>query len=177
MNDSFAFVIEEVDFLVAELKERATVGPHIKIVHKYRQPGSDCAPGEEIAVAYVVHRARESFIRLSCPLLSVFDYLAHHTRLPQTAPQIVSGLRADPFYQKQGANAYTRGQLTRKIGRSSIKVYIQRLRAALGQAFRDAHLQLDPYKVLVSEDTSSNMAGYRLRATFEWIHVDLPAAR
>lgn len=77
----------------------------------------------------------------------------------QTASQIVSGLRANPFHQKHFANAATLLQLTRKIGRSSLEVYIQPLRAALGQAFREAQLQLDPCKVLVSEETSSNTAG------------------
>lgn len=176
-RSNFGNVLESVDLLLLELKMLLAVGPHFKILHHYRQPGSDCAPGEEVAGVYLVHRAKEFLIHLSCPLLLVFDYLGHHSHLPQTASQIVSGLRANPFYQKHGANTAARLHPMRRIGRSSLKVYIQRLRGALGEAFHDAQLQLDPYNVLVSEETSSNVAAYRMRATFEWIHVDHPGSR
>ena len=49
----------------------------------------------------------------------------------------------------------------------------KRIRAALQLAFREAGLELDPQRVLVSERTVGNEVGYRLRATVEWVHNDV----
>jgi hypothetical protein len=167
-------ILQEVDFLVAELQDLSAAGPHFEILHQYRIPGTDCAPGEEIAVAKLLDRGRTYLLPLSLTLLLLFDYLAHHSHLPQTASQITAGMRAAPFYQRHGANAATHVRLTRKISLSSIKVYIERLRSALQQTFTDAQMRLDPCCVLVSRQTSSNQVGYQLLARFEWIHIDHP---
>jgi len=174
MNDDSIEVIEQVDLLLLELRTLRSEGPHLRVIHRFRHPGSECGPGEEIVAIHLVHRAREFLVPLSCSLLLVFDYLAHHSHFPQSAAQITAGMKADPFYYKHGANAATHVRLTRKISRSSVKVYIERLRTALLQAFRNAQIQIDPFSVLVSEETSSNETGYRLRARFEWIHIDHP---
>jgi len=167
-------VLESVDLLLLELKTLRAIGPHFKILHYYRQVGSDCLPGEEVAAVHFIFRGREFFVRLGGALLLLFDYLARHSRLPQTASQIALRIQGDAFCQKHGANAGDGVRLVRKINRSSVKVYIERLRVALGQAFHDARVPLDPYAVLVSEEMSSNQVGYQLKATFEWIHVEHP---
>jgi hypothetical protein len=173
-RNDFGEVLESVDLLLLALKTLRAMGPHFEILHRYRQPGSDCCPGEEVAAVNLIHWTGKFLVPLGCPLLIVCDYMAHHSHRLETASQIVSGIWADPFYQKHGANAATRVRLTREIGRSSFKVYVQRLRAALGRTFSAAQLPLDPYDVLSSEPMSSNVVGYRLRATFDWIHVDHP---
>jgi len=172
MSDRFSPVIEEVDLLVAEIKELATVGPHFKIVHRFREYGTDCRPGEEVAWTILVFRSREYLLRLPLSLLLVFDYLGRNRWLPQSATQIVAGMRTDPFYARHGANVRTDGRQTRKISRSAVKEYVKRIRRALQVGFHEAGLKLDPYAVLVSEPTESNEIRYRLKATIEWIHVD-----
>ena len=85
MSSSIVPIVEKVDLLLTELREITAVGPRFRIVHRFRDPGSDCAPGEEVAVVHLVHGTREFLLRLSCTLLLIFDYLARHSRLPQTA--------------------------------------------------------------------------------------------
>jgi hypothetical protein len=172
MSNEFTRVVEEVDVVVAEVKELVTAGPHFKIVHRIREDGKECSPGEEIAWALLVYRSREYLLKLSLSLLLLFDYLARNRWLPHSARQIVAGMRADPFYTKHGANVRTDGKQTRKISRSAVKEYIKRIRRALEEAFREAGLKLDPFDVLVSEPTESNDVRYRLKATVEWIHID-----
>lgn len=176
-NDRSMYVGEKIDLLLAELRHLRSSGPNFRIVHRFREPGCDCAPGEEVAVVELVCRGRAYPLPLSVTLLLVFDYLAHHSHLPQTASQITAGMKAAPFYQKHGANAADHVRLTRKISLSSVKVYIERLRAALRLVFRDAQIQIDPFTVLVSQQTLSNQVGYRIRAHFKWIHIDHPARK
>jgi hypothetical protein len=173
MRNEFTEVLATVDLLLFERKALRAMGVHFRILHRFRATGSDCAPGEEVTAAYLVHRAKEFRLPLGCSLLLLFDYLSRQ-RMPLTAAQIISGMRADPFFQKHGANAPYSARKRRQLSHSSIKEYMKRLRAALGQTFCDARLHLDPLSVLVSEETLSNQAGYRLRASCEWIHIDIP---
>jgi hypothetical protein len=57
-NSSFISVIEEVEVLVAEMKELAAAGPQLRIIHRFHEEGSVCLPGEEIVHACVLYRAR-----------------------------------------------------------------------------------------------------------------------
>lgn len=177
MQHKFATVRQGVDLLLAERGDIAAAGHQFRILHRFREPGTACAAGEEVAVVELVYRGNTILIPLSLTLRLVFDFLAHHYHFPQSAAQITAAMKADPFYQRHGANAATRVRLTRKISRSSIKVYVQRLRAALQQTFRNAHIQSDPSSVLISQETSSNEVGYQLRARFQWIHIDHPGRR
>ena len=172
-NDEFLPIIEEVDVLVAEIRALNSGGPHFRILHRFHQPGSDCAPGEEVAGVYLVHRGREFFIRLSLALRLLFDYLARHSRLPQSATQIEAGIRADRFYTQHAASARGRGKTTRNIPRSYVRVYIERLRSALKNVFDEAGLSMDVRGVLLSQATVMNEVGYRLKANSEWTHVHL----
>ena len=63
-HDEMMTIIEEVDVLVAEIRELNENGPHFRILHRFHAPGTDCAPGEEVAGIYLVHRGREYHLRL-----------------------------------------------------------------------------------------------------------------
>lgn len=172
MSDQFASVMRKVRLLQAARKRLAARGPHFKIVHRFRATGSgtDCFPGEEVAWIIFVWRDRQVEVRLSLALRILFDYLAQKSR-PQSAAQIVAGLRGDPFYLQHGANVQGSAKLRRRFSYGAIKEYVKRLRRALQVAFDEAGLKLDPFAVLVSEPTESNEVRYRLKATIEWIHT------
>lgn len=173
MRDSLEPVVDSVDLLLAELRVLKSQGPHLRIVHRFREPGTLCAPGEEIVIAYLVHHGQFFPLRLSLALRMLVDYLAKHSHFPQSASQIEAGVRADPFYMKHGTNAMLHNGLKRRISRSAIKEYIKRLRLAFEVAFRDAGLNLDPRQVIASEATVMNDVGYRLKASPEWFHIDV----
>jgi hypothetical protein len=172
-NDDFETVLEGVDLLIAERKELKAAGPHFFIVHRFRMPGTRCAPGEEILAVVLVYRGREFPLRLSLALRILFDFLAHHSRLPQSARQVELGIRADDFYKRHAANATGRAVLTRHIPRSAVRVYIRRLLRAFALAFQDAGMRIAPGDVLISQKTVGNEVGYQLKASCDWLHVDL----
>jgi hypothetical protein len=172
MRDSLESVVDGVDLLLAELRALKSQGPQLRIVHRFREPGTLCAAGEEIAVVCFVHRGQLYPLRLSLALRMLIDYLAKYSRFPQSASQIEVGIRADPFYLKHGANAMLHNGLKRRISRTAIREYVKRLRLAIGAAFVKAEINLDPRQVIVSELTVMNEVGYRLKATIEWFHME-----
>jgi hypothetical protein len=172
MNNRFTPVIQEIDVLVAERRGLAAAGPHFRVLHKFREFEPYCCAGEEVGGVLLVYRSREYMLPLSLALLLLFDYLARNRRLPQSAAQVVAGLRNHPFYARHGMNAKSGVKLTRRFSHSSIKVYIERTRQALQAAFDEAGANLNPFAVLISEETEGNMVRYRLKATVEWIHLD-----
>lgn len=171
-NDELMTIIEEVDVLLAEIRELNSEGPYFKIVHRFHAPGTDCAPGEEVAAIYIVHYGREFFVKLSLALRLLFDYLARHPHFPQSAAQIEAGIRADSFYSQHTATVMGKDKFTRSIPRSYVRVYIERLRSALKDVFLESCLLIDARAVVVAEETVMNDVGYRLKANFEWVHVD-----
>jgi len=171
MRDRLALVLHGVDLRLAELRRLAACGPHFRIVHRFREPGAACLPGEEVAWVLLACRSIEYPLPLPLSLLLLTDYLARNRRLPQSAAQIAAGLRTDPFYVRHGANVRTGARLTRKFSFSSMKEYTKRLRRALKVTFDEAGLKLDPFAVLVSEPTEGNEVRYRLKASVEWIHI------
>src|ERR1022692_4850289 len=95
MRDSMQPVVDGVDLLLAELRLLKSRGPQLRIVHRFREPGMVCATGEEIAVAYLVHRSKFYPLRLSLALRMLIDYFAKHphfpqsgTRMPRTSPRV-----------------------------------------------------------------------------------------
>lgn len=173
-NDKFQPILEKVPILRLEFQRLKAADPHFKIWHGLRAPGTGCAPGEEVAAVSLVSHWREIHLPLSLALRLFFDFMARHTRVPQSASQIEAGFRADPFYREHGRNALSRGTLTRRVAKSSVRVYVERTRHALAMSLREADLRIDPRDVLVSEETVTNEVGYRLRGTFEWLHTDHP---
>lgn len=173
MNDSHKWLKQEIDFLLAEQRELLGRGPSFKIVHRFRIPGSDCLPGEEIFAVFLVYRGREHHLRLPLALRIMFDYLARHPRVPQSAGQIELGIRADDFYRRHAANGSGRRAVTRNISRSYVRVYAKRLHQALALAFEEAQLQFGPRNVLLEMKTVGNELGYLLKAECAWGHLDL----
>lgn len=169
-NDALAPIIDEVELLVAELREQSAAGLHFRIYHRFRKPGTVCAPGEEIAAICLVHRCHEYPLRLSLALRILFDYLTRRSRFPQSASQIEAGIRSDPFYTRHAANASGSSRFIRTIPRSFVRVYIARLRAAITIALREASLPMKPDAVLASHETVMNEIGYHLSATVVWLH-------
>jgi hypothetical protein len=173
MCTKFASLIEEVEFLDAERKYLAAMGPYFIIVHRFRKPGTICEPGEEVVAVLLVYDGREFPLPLPLALRLLFDFLARHPHLPQSALQIQAAMRNDPFYTKHGFNAGKDCHLIRKITRSAVKPYVPRIRQALELTFKEAHMQIDAESVLISQETVSNEVGNKLRGTFEWRHPDL----
>ena len=171
-KDDLTPVLEKVRLLIAEMKYLRAAGPHFRVVHRFRMPGSDCMPGEEIAAVFVLHRGHEYCLRLPLAQRILFDFLARHSRLPQSARQIELAIRADDFYKRHAANATGRA-VTRGIPRSYVKVYVRRLHRAFSLAFRDTGMHIDPRNVLVSQKTVGNEVGYQLKASCDWVHIDL----
>jgi hypothetical protein len=159
--------------LVTELRELNDEGPHFRIVHRFHVPGTDCAPGEEVAGVYLIYRGREFHLRLSLALRLLFDYLARHSHLSQSATQIEAGIRADRFYAEHAANVHGSAKQIRSIPRSYVRVYMDRLRSALQRALQEASLELCVDRVLISQATVMNEATYRIKACIEWVHLDL----
>jgi len=174
-KSSLSSVLNKVDLLVAEITHLRTAGPHFRIVHRFRMPGSSCLPGEECFAVFLVSRAREYQLRLTLAQRLIFEYLAKHSRLAQSARQIELGIRADDFFRFHAKNANGRTTLTRRIPRSSIKEHIRRLHYAIELVFQETGLCIDPRKVLIVQDTVGNEVGYKLRATCSWNHIDLTA--
>lgn len=162
-----------MDLLVAEMNHLRAVGPHFRIVHRFRLPGSDCLPGEEVSAVFLVHRGREHQLPLSPTLLVLFDFLARHSRTAQSAKQIELGIRADEFYRQHAKNATGRCALVRRVPRSAVREHIKRLHRSLALVFQEAFLPLNPLSVLVVEKTVSTYVGYRLRASYRLTHLDL----
>jgi len=171
VDDDLTQIMDEVDLLFVELRELRASGPHFRIYHRFRKPGTLCAPGEEIATVCLVHRGREFCLPLSLALRILFDYLARHSRLPQSATQIEAGIRADCFYLQHGTAGRNKS-ISRGISRSYVRVYIERLRSALEIVFGRASSPISSCDVLLSERTVMNEVGYRLKATFNWTHID-----
>jgi hypothetical protein len=112
-------------------------------------------------------------LRLSLALRLLFDYLARLSHLPQSATQIEAGIRAERFYTQHASAVMGNGKFTRSIPRSYVRVYIERLSSALENVLGEAGLLTDPRAVLLSERTVMNEVGYRLKASFEWVHIDV----
>jgi len=151
-----------------------TTDLHFRIWHRFRVPGTDCAAGEEVAACFLLLSALVFYLPLSLTLRLVFDFLARHRHVPLGASQIAASFQAEPFYREHGCNALKSGALIRRVSKSSVRVYIERIRRALALSFREANLQIEPRDVLVSTETVTNEVGYRLRCPVEWVHSDHP---
>jgi hypothetical protein len=164
-------MLRTVDLMLFELARVDHDGPAISIIHRYRLyvDGAQCQAGEEVAGIIASHQGREAILPLSLATRLFFDYLARTKHTPQSAMQIVGHIRVHPFYQLHGMNCGVPS--TRKISKSCVKEYSKRIRQALGIAFDEISLPLDPGKVLVTQ-LAGNEAHYALKASVEWIHVN-----
>ena len=171
MSDNLRIVAYKVESALLEIAELYQAGPHIRILHRFRELGVvGCLPGEEVVATLLVSRGQAYQLRLSLSGRLLLDYLARHRHCAQSAAQISAGIGADEFYQEHAANAGACMKMLRRIPRSCIKVQVARLRKAFGLAFREAGIQFDPSGVIASRPTVSNEVGYILKAVVEWSH-------
>lgn len=173
-NYRFIPVIETVNLLRAEIREIESGKLHFRIIHRFRMPGTDCIPGEEIFAVFLLYRGREYQMRLSSALLVIADYLLRHGRYAQTATQISTGIHAGGFYAEHAKNG--RRQRIQRIPRSAIREHVKRLKLALSLAFGEANFSFDPENVLQSEESVSNQVLYRWKAIVDVVHLDSTAA-
>lgn len=148
---------------------------YFRIVHRFRMPGSICLPGEEVFAIFLVDRQREYQLRLNLALRILFDFLARHSRIAQSARQIELGIRADDFYMEHAKNGKCRHGLVRRVPRSTVREYIKRLHLALSVLFHEANLSIDPGTVLIVWETVGNEVLYQLKMPCRWTHIDLTA--
>lgn len=166
VSDTASRIVEELEFIEAERCQLNAKGPHFRIIHRYSERFVPCGPHEEIAAAYLVHAGRTVQVGLGTALLGLFDYMALHNQISQTARQIESGTRPS---RSPGVR---RTALARSgIPRRYVRIYLDRICFALGIALQKAGIEIKPEAVLVSEETAMNEKGYRLRGTFEWLHT------
>jgi hypothetical protein len=171
MQDTFE-VIRMARLLAAERAQLVARGPQFCIYHHFWQIGTICTPGEVIADIQLWHRTKRISLPLGLRLAELFDYLARHQHLAQCAAHIAAGLSVDPFTRQHGAYADAKSSLSKKVSRTSVKQQIIRLRDGLRRAFREAGLNLDPCRVLISEKTTVNEVRYRLRGSVTWEHFE-----
>jgi hypothetical protein len=170
MSDDLRIVARRAATLLLELAELSQAGPQIRIVHRFHKPETECQAGEEVWAVHLVSRGPDIVLPLSLAVQLLLDYLARTRHVPQSATQIMAGLRTSNFYRRHGANSGTISR--RRFVRSAIKEYVKRIRNALDIAFGDAALPLDSKRVLISKDTVGNETHYQLRARIEWMHID-----
>lgn len=172
MHNRVARIADETELLLLELKHIAGQGPHFRIVHRFQIPGAGCMPGEEVLAVQLLFRGRECWVPFSLTQRLLFDYLSRHMRFPQSAQQIELGVRSDQFHVDHASNPSDKTGYSRAIPRSSVRVHIARIREALRNAFRELGFAAAASDVLVSEQTTGNEVGYRLKAHVEWVHLD-----
>ena len=174
VNDNLVPVAEAIDLVLTEARQIRAAGLHFRIIHRFRPPGTDCVPGEEVLAIFFVHRGRECQLRLSPALLLIADYLLRYSRFAQTASQISDGIHEGRFYAEYGRSG--KRQRIRRIPRSAIREYIRRLHRALAMAFEETGFGTAPESVLVVTQSVSNHALYRWKALVEVIHMDCSTA-
>jgi len=163
-SDEVDKIVEELEFIETERRQLHANGPHFRILHRSARQFTPCGSYEPVA-AYLVHAGRTYQVRLGT-LLGLFDYMARHNKLAQTARQIERGTRTGSSMVGRLAAVPAR-----RIPRRYIRVYTGRIRMALGKALHEAGIEVSPDAVLVSEECAMNETGYRFHATFEWLHI------
>ena len=132
MSDQLRAIGYKAEAALLELADLLQSGPVLRIVHRFWVPGTECLPGEEVWSVAVVCDGRETNVPLSLSQKLLLNHLAETRHVPQSATQIVAGIRQSPFYAQHGMNGGVAAR--RKISRSAIKEYVKRLRLALGAA-------------------------------------------
>jgi hypothetical protein len=143
------------------------------IVHRYAEVAGGCTAGEEIQSIWLVSAGRSYPVRLSTPHLILFDYLARHRNIPQTAALIAAGLQTELFYLDHGSNARGHRVVCPRTSRTAVRKQVERIRKALTESLAEAHLRLDPTDILRSEPTSSNERRYSVHADVVWEHDNI----
>jgi len=126
-----------------------------------------CLPGETIEQISIGYRSSEFPLRLSHMSQLVLDCLCRYRGTTLTAAKIDEIMRTDPYYRAQRIKG--RGH-TGLPYQAAVKVYIKRIREHMATIFRENALPFNPFTVLSSDVTESNVIAYRLKASVELAH-------
>lgn len=177
-NESIRRVVEEVEYLRAKRAQSGMARPHLVVVHGCREPGTLCRCGESIEHAMLVIGSRTFEVALSPSGLVTLDILIRKRPTPLTAAQIERISLSDPFYLRLGANALGTQRKLIRLGRRSIKVFIQRFRQQLDNILREAGFSIRAEDMLISEGTElKNVTAYRLTIPCTVVHPGEDADR
>lgn len=169
-SEQYSQVIQEIDFLRAERRELSVTGPRFVVIHRGHQLEAFCLAGEVVEQVCLIHRWNQIPLRLSPIGLLIMDCFCRNRFKPLAALRIEQILKSDPFYTRQGANLQGGNIKVDLPKRSSIKVYVQRIREQMARIFNEVGLDLDSSRVLISETTDTNAVVYRLKASVEFVH-------
>lgn len=162
-----------VDYLIAK-RQSSFVPPRLVIVHGYRRPGTVCLPGESIESAHLQYSPPDMVVpvRLSLAGLIVCDCMVrfHHTLLSTRHMERI--VTSDPFYRHLGANSFERIKNVPKFTRTSLRVYVARMREQIAKAMKEGGSLLSAEDALASETTDSNVVVHRLNLPVDIIHRD-----
>lgn len=167
---SFAQLVQEVDVALAERRDLRQRGIHMIVSHLRHIPGTACSAGEmigDISIGGFLEPVSLGFSETSLILMDCFC----RYRMPLTALRIEEIMNSDPFYAHYAANRIGRNCVVLP-DRSSIRMYVWRIRKQMEKVFQDVGLRFDPQQILISEMTETNTLVYRLRATVEFLHVN-----
>ena len=170
-KSQFCQLVEEVDFRLAHRRDLRERGVHLIVTHSCHIPGTLCAPGERIEDIALAGQPESFSLGLSPTSLLLMDCLCRYRR-PLTAQRIEQIMTTHPFYVQYAANGRARDQPAARPDRKTIRVYVPRIWSQMEKAFRCFGLSFNPEQILLVEDTDSNLLMYRLRATFEVLHID-----
>lgn len=171
-NEPLARIAEEVEYLLARRRWRVRERPRLVVVHGHHRSGTICLPGESIEGALLLYPAQQMPVpvRLSLAGLMLCDCMVrfHHTLLSIGRMERI--LKFDPFYRRLGANSYGQTENAPKFTRSSLRVYVARLREQIAKAMREGGSSISAGDALVSERTDSNVVVHRLNLPVEIFH-------
>ncbi len=178
-SDPICRVAEEVAYLLAKrVQEHAR--PQLVVTHGYQRRETYCLDGETVEHACLAVGTTMIPLRLSPTGLVVTDVFVRRRNLFLSAAQIERIIATDPFYVRLGANAGVSRINEIRPSRTSIKVYVRRLRMQLTNVFSSVGIEIAPEKVIISERTDTNVVVYRLGIPSYIMHVgatDRPSPR
>lgn len=169
-HDDLSLVLFSFDLDIIEAYRQRHRGVHIVIVHRYAQTVL-CAPGEEIARAYIVHKGKQYPIPLSTVHLILLDYLCRHRGIAQTATQIARGLSSEAFYVQHGMNREGSAPLRTRTSRTAVKEQMMRLRLGIARCLTRANIAIAPRSILCAQNSTSNEVAYQIGAEVIWEHT------
>ena len=75
-REEFRPIVEEIDYLLAERRQRAVERPRLIVVHGHHQPETDCLHGETVEQVLLVFGTKEFPLHLSQTGLLILDCLS-----------------------------------------------------------------------------------------------------
>src|SRR5437764_6029579 len=98
-------IVHEIQYLHAARSEQTRGQLKLVVIHGYRQPGTNCLPGETIEQIYLIAEGRWIALCVSAVGSAIIDIFARKRNRALSAQQIQFLLSSDPFIRRLGANA------------------------------------------------------------------------